>query len=178
MTKFVSIWTVTCLIGGTIIGGFMTSNLWLLLLGTVIIFAGIGLWTFIEERNKAQQELKQLEFLRRANRVTSIKVQTREFYELAEEEDEGVYYLFQITPDKILSFGGQAFYSNNKFPSSAFEIVEGKGSDGQIVLLETYSYGKKIKPLKKIKGKEKWALLERIRPDDFQITEGRLEQFA
>lgn len=178
LTRFVLIWTATCFIGGTIIGVFMNPTLWLLLAVTILIFAGIGLWTFLKERNKGQKELKQIQYLRTVNRVTSIKVQTKEFYELIEEEDEGVHYLFQITPDKILSFGGQDFYSSKKFPSSDFEIVEGKGTDGQIILLETYSHGDKIKPLKKIKGKEKWDLLEKIKPDEFQIIEGRLEQFG
>jgi hypothetical protein len=178
LTRFVLIWTGTCIAGGIVIAIFMNPNLWLLLSVTVLVFAGIGLWIFFQERNKGQKELKQIQYLRTINRVTSIKVKASEYYELTEEEDEGVYYLFQITPDKILSFGGQAFYSNKKFPSSDFEIIEGKGEHGQIVLLETYSHGDKIKPLKKIKGKEKWDLLEKINPDEFQIIDGRLEQFA
>lgn len=72
--------------------------------------------------------------------MTSIQVKTTEYYELAEEEDEGVYYLFQIHPDKILSFGGQDFYPTKKFPNSDFEIVEGRCTDGEIILLETYCY--------------------------------------
>jgi hypothetical protein len=178
LTKFVLVWTTTCFVAGAIIAIFMNPNLWLLLAVTVFIFAGIGLWTFLQEQGRGQKELKQIEYLRTANRVTSIKVQTKEFYELTEEEDEGAYYLFQIAPDKILSFGGQDFYSNKKFPSSDFEIVEGKGEGGQTILLETYSHGDKIKPLKKIKGKEKWDLLKKIKPDEFEIIDGRLEQFA
>ena len=167
-----------CFIGGIIIAVFIHPDLWLLLVVTVLVFEGIGLWIFLQERNNGQKELKQIKYLKTANRVTSIKVQTKEFYELTEEEDEGVYYLFQIAPDKILSFGGQDFYSNKKFPNSDFEIVEGKGENGQIVLLETYSHGEKIKPVKKIRGKEKRELLAKINPDEFQIFDGRLEQFG
>jgi hypothetical protein len=178
LTRFLLIWTGTCLVGGGIIALFMKPDLLLLLAVTVLVFVGIGVWTFFQERNKGLKGLKQIEYLRTVNRVTSIKVQTKDFYELTEEEDEGVYYLFQITPDKILSFGGQDFYSNKKFLNSDFEIVEGKGEDGQIILLETYSHGDKIKPLKKITGKEKWDLLAKINTDDFQIIDGQLEQFA
>lgn len=112
------------------------------------------------------------------NSVTSIRVKTTEYYELTEEEDEGVYYLFQSQPDKIIGFGGQEFYPNKKFPNSDFEIVEGKSTKGEVILLETYCYGNKIKPTKKIKGKEKWELLQKLIPDTFNIIDGQLENFA
>ena len=66
---------------------------------------------------------------------------TTDFIELSEVEDEGGY-LFQISDNKILSFGGQDFYPTKNFPSDNFEIAICNGEKGEVVLLETYNYGK------------------------------------
>lgn len=178
LTKFIISWTLICLAIGTIASFYVDSGLWTLLLVTTAVFVAIGLWSYVEAKSPFDKELKGIEELKIKNLVTSIQVKTTEYYELTEEEDEGIYYLFQIQPDKILSFGGQDFYPTNKFPNSDFEIVEGKSSNGQIILLEIYCNGDKIKPIKKIKGKEKWNLLQKFDLDKFQITDGQLKTFG
>ncbi len=178
LMKFVIFWTLTSLVVGIIASFYVDRGLWILLVVTVLIFIAIGLWSYFDSKLPFDRELKGIEDLKAKNLVTSIQVKTNEYYELVEEEDEGVYYLFQIQADKILSFGGQDFYASKKFPNSDFEIVEGKSNSGKIVLLETYCHGEKIKPIKKVKGKEKWDLLEKFDFDKFEITDGRLERFA
>lgn len=178
LTKFLVIWTSLCLVIGTIAAVYVDRNLWTWLTITVFIFIAIGLWSYLDSKLPIDKELRGIENLKAKNLVTSIQVKTTQYYELAEEEDEGVHYLFQIQPDKILGFGGQDFYPHKNFPNSDFEIVEGKSSNGQIILLETYCHGDKIKPTKTIKGKEKWDLLQTFDPDKFEIKDGRLEQFA
>ena len=178
LIKFIISWTLASLVVGTIASFYVDRGLWILLVVTVLIFIAIGLWSYLDSKSPFDKELKGIEELKAKNLVTSIQVKTHEYYELVEEEDEGVYYLFQIHTDKVLSFGGQDFYASKKFPNSDFEIVEGKGSSGQIVLLETYCHGEKIKPIKKIKGKEKWDLFEKFDFEKFEITNGRLERFA
>ena len=178
LRKFILGWIILCLFVGTISSFYVDPGLWIILIGTVAIFIAIGFWSYFESKSPFEKELKGIEDLRARNQVTSIQVKTTEYYELAEEEDEGVYYLFQIHPDKILSFGGQDFYLTKKFPNSDFDIVEGRSSDGEIILLETYCHGDKIKPTKKIEGKKKWDLLHRINPDKFEFIDGRLEGFA
>lgn len=178
LTKFTMLWTMTCLIVGTIASFYIEKGLLALLFVTVLIFIAIGLWGFFDSKAPFEKELKGINDLKTKNLVTSIHVKTTEYYELTEEEDEGIYYLFQIQPDKILSFGGQEFYPNKKFPNSDFEIVEGRSTDGQIIFLEIYCHGERIKPIKKIKGKEKWDLLQKFNPDKYEITDGRLTTFG
>lgn len=178
LTKFLLFWTGATILGGLIAAFSLDISLLILVIIVATAFLGIGLWTYFDSKLPLDKELKGIKNLRTKNLVTSIQVKTTDYCELTEEEDEGVYYLFQIQPDKILSFGGQDFYPSKKFPNSDFEIVEGKSNDGQIILLETYCHGDKIKPTKKIKGKEKWDLLEKINPDKFEIINGRLEQYA
>ncbi len=178
LTKFIIFWTLTCLVIGTIASFYVDRELWTLLIVTVLIFISIGLWSYFESKSPFDNQLKGIEELKIRNLVTSIQVKTTEYYELTEEEDEGIYYLFQVQPNKILSFGGQHFYPSKKFPNSDFEIVEGKTSNGQIVLLETYCHGDKIKPIKKIKGKAKWDLLQKFDIDKFEIMDGQLKTFG
>ena len=82
------------------------------------------------------------------NKAKSIKVVSDKFIELSEVEDEGVYYLFQVDNNQILSFGGQEFYPTNKFPSNDFEIVMSHGKLGELVLYEKYVNGNKIQPIR------------------------------
>ncbi|AYB30318.1 hypothetical protein [Chryseolinea soli] len=178
LTRFIILWTIACLVTGTVASMYVDRALWLVVVIAVFIFIAIGLWSYFESRLPFDKELKGIESLKEKNLVTSVQVKATEYYELAEEEDEGVYYLFQIEADRILSFGGQDFYPTKKFPNSDFEIVEGRSVAGQIVLLETYCHGHRIKPIKKIKGKDKWDLLQKFDLDKFEITDGRLERLA
>jgi hypothetical protein len=85
-----------------------------------------------------------------------------------------------LPENKILSFGGQDFYPSKKFPSSNFEIAICYGIKNEIVLLEIYNYGNKIKPKLKITGQRKWDLIGNSNypdPEDFTIIEGRLDDF-
>ena len=152
--------------------------LWLIV--TVTIYVGIGAWVFGKEYLLQRKEKKSIAFLKNKNLVTAIEVSSDLYYELKEEEDEGVYYLFQLPNNKVFSFGGQDFYPSKKFPSDKFEVVEGRGLNNEILLLETFSYGKKIKPTRIIAGQEKWNLLNSPNypdPEKLTVVDGRIEDY-
>jgi hypothetical protein len=110
--------------------------------------------------------------------VKSIEVIATDYIELSEVEDEGVFYLFQLKDNKILSFGGQDFYPTNNFPNDNFEIAICYGQNGEVVLLEKYNNGKKIHPKTKITGQKKWDLMGSSNypnPDNYTIIDGQLE---
>jgi hypothetical protein len=140
------------------------------------IFIGISLWVFLETELKSRKELKGIRYLKASNKVTSIRVQTQEYYQLTEEEDEGIHYIFQVEPTKILCIGGQEFYPTKKFPNSDFEIAEGRDEKDNVIFLEIYSFGEKLKPLKKIKGKQKVDLMTRHNFAGYEITTGKLKE--
>ncbi len=177
--KFLAGWTLLALVVGTYFYfKFDTTSELYLLIGTVIVYILIGVWSFLETYLKQKKARKNIEYVFATNKVKSIKVTATDYIELSEVEDEGVYYLFQISDNKILSFGGQDFYPTKNFPSDNFEVAICRGQKCELVLLETYNYGKKIQPKKKITGKQKWDLIGSKNypdPDNFVIIDGQLE---
>lgn len=180
-TRFLLIWTLLAFAVGIFAYFKMdTTNKALLLFATVAIYIGMGVWVTGKEYLKQQKERKNIAFLKSKNMVTVVEVSSDFYYELKEQEDEGVYYLFQLPDNKVFSFGGQNFYPSKKFPSDNFEIVEGRGLNNEVLMLETFSYGKKIKPARVIAGQEKWNLLNSpIYPDPQKLTvvDGRIEDY-
>jgi hypothetical protein len=177
--KFLFGWTLLAIFVGTYFYFRLdtTTELYLLI-GTIVIYILIGVWSFMETYLKQNNERKNIDFVFATNKVKSIKVVATDYIELSEVEDEGLYYLFQISDNKILSFGGQDFYPTKNFPSDNFEIAICNGQKGELVLLEIYNYGKKIQPKKKITGQQKWDLIgSENYPDlnNFVIFEGQLE---
>lgn len=177
--KFIAGWTLLAIIVGTYFYFRLdtTSELYLLI-GTVVVYKLIGVWSFMETYLKQKKGRKNIDYVFSTNKIKSIKVVGTDYIELSEVEDEGVYYLFQISDNKILSFGGQDFYPTKNFPSDNFEIAICNGQKGELVLLETYNYGKKIEPKKKITGQQKLDLIgseNYPNPDNFVIIDGQLE---
>jgi hypothetical protein len=172
-------WTVVALVVGIFVYFRLETVTELyLLIGTEAIYILIGVWIFLESYIKNNRRRKNIEFVKAKNKMTLIKVTSKDYIELSEEDDEGVFYLFQLPGNRILSFGGQEFYPTRRFPSDEFEIVICYGMNGEIVLMEKYNYGKKVKPKLKVKGKKKWDLIASPKypdPDNFTIINGRLE---
>ena len=145
----------------------------------ILIFVGIGLWVYVEEVLKIQKRYRDIEFLKNKNRVSSISVKSEKCWELPEEGDEGIYYLFELENHTTVLIGGQEFYSPRKFPNSHFEIVQGQGKKGNLVLEKIINYGQKLAPEKKVIGDKKWAILEKFlqhSPESsFPIIDAELE---
>ncbi len=177
--KFLVVWTLLAIFVGTCIYFRLDKTTKpYLLIGTIVIYVLIGVWNFLETYLKQKKERKNIDFVFATNKVKSIKVITTDYIELSEVEDEGVHYLFQISDNKILSFGGQDFYPSKNFPSNNFEIAICNDQKGEVVLLETYNNGKKIQPKRKINGEQKWDLIRSVNypdPNNFVIIDGQLE---
>lgn len=122
--KFLVGWTLIAIVVGTYFYFRLdtTTELYLLI-GTLVIYILIGVWSFLETYLKQKKVRENIDFVFATNKVNSIKVFATDYIELSEVEDEGVYYLFQISDNKILSFGGQDFYPTKNFPSDNFEIA-------------------------------------------------------
>lgn len=179
--RFLFIWTLLAFAVGIFAYFKMdTTSEILLLFATVTIYIGIGVWVTGKEYLKQQKERKSIAFLKNKNLVTAVEVNSDFYYELKEQEDEGVYYLFQLPGNKVFSFGGQDFYPSKKFPSDKFEVVEGRGLNNEVLLLETFCYGKKIKPARIVAGQEKWNLLNSPNypnPENLTVVDGRIEDY-
>lgn len=178
--RFSSIWASIALIIGTIAYFKIDPRSTIVLFLTVAAYVGVGVWVFLEQRLKQNRRQKSIAYLKNKNQVTVVQVHSDTYYLLEEQEDEGVFYLFQLANNKVFSFGGQDFYEDDKFPSNNFEIVEGRGIKNEILILETYINGEKIKPTKVISGKEKWDLLGSTHypnPEKLTVADGRIEDY-
>ncbi len=180
--RFLFVWTVLALIAGVYAYSKMRSEGdRILLFTTIAVYIGIGAWVVAEMRYKDRRKKESIAYLINKNLVTVAEVRSGKYIELEEEDDEGVYYLYQLDNDTVFSFGGQDhFYPDDKFPSDHFEIVEGRGMKNEVILFELYNYGRKTLPAAVIKGKEKWKMLERPAypdPHSLTIAKGRLEDF-
>ena len=176
--KFLFIWTIIAIFAGIFFYFKLeTDNELYLLAGTVTIYILIGVWSFGKILIDINKKRKSIDFVFKHNKVNSIKVNSTDYIELSEVEDEGVHYLFQLADNKILSFGGQDFYPTKKFPSDNFEIAFCCGLKGEIVLLETFVYGDKLAPIKKIAGQKKLDLIgssDYPDPEKITVIEGQL----
>lgn len=147
-------------------------------LATFGIYFLIAFWVYIEALIKNSKQLRSIEQTIEKNIVFVTKVESRKFIQLDEEEDEGFFYLFELNNKKTISIGGQENDPSKKFPNDNFEIAIAKDDKKHIILLERYDMGDKINPTKRIKGREKWKLLESVNypnPEEFEIIDVNLE---
>ena len=175
LINFLFGWTFVALIVGVIL--YLQAGNNDFLIGS-LVFILIGLSVYLQENSRENKKRKGIDFAFMDNKVQSIRVISTDYIFLPEVEDEGAHYLFQIEENKILSLGGQDFYPSSRFPSNDFEIVRCFDKDGKYVLLEKYNYGNKIKPIRKIKGKEKTELMSKPNYPDYEnfgIIEGRVD---
>ncbi len=177
--RFLIGWSIVALVVGTVVFFQLDSETeYYLLFGTVFVYILIGVWVFLENYLKANKQRKSIDFVLAENKVKSINVISDKFIELSEVEDEGVFYLFQINYNQILSLGGQEFYPTSKFPSNNFEIAISHGKFGELVLFEKHVNGNKILPIRKITGQNKWDLISNSNypdPENFTIIDGKIE---
>lgn len=129
-------------------------------------------WGYYEDKRKHEVQIKEFESALKRNEARDIHIQTDEMVELAEEDDEGARYAFQVEPDKILFLAGQDYYEGRKFPNSDFYIVMIYAEKGSIAHRLFDKKGKKLKPLRTIpvEAQKNFRLVE-----DLEIMQGRLE---
>lgn len=178
--KFISGWILLSLIIGVIAFLNIDNKLRVYLYAAIGIYIAIGLRVFFQQTRQLNKATKRFEFVEQQNQITSIVVRSTSYIQLSETEDEGVFYLFQLDADNILSFGGQEFYPSKNFPSSDFEIAIAYGPIGEIVTARKYVSGEKLQPMLLLKGEEKWNLLSKASypdPEKFTIIPGRLENY-
>lgn len=178
--RFYVVLTSLPLIVGSIAYFFVSPDSRPVLYLTVAAYMGIFYWIMIEGHVEEKKKRNSLLYLKNKNLVTVVEVNSDYFYVLDEKDDEGVHYLYQLSDNKVLSFGGQNFYETKKFPSDRFEIVEGRGINNERLLFEIFVHGEEIQPRKVISGREKWELhASRYYhdPDTITIMDGTIEDY-
>lgn len=178
--RFITGWILLSLIIGVIAFVKIDAKLKAYLYVVIAIYIVIGLTVFFKQSIRLNKAIKNLSFVQKGNEINSIVVRSSSYIQLAEVDDEGIFYLFQLDGDRILSFGGQDFYPTKTFPSNDFEIAIAYGPAGEIVILNKYERGTKLHPMLKISGEEKLKLISKPSypdPEKFTIIAGRLENY-
>lgn len=144
---FGSLWGFTVL--ATILdkGGpswYVSGLIWLAL-GTLMT-----MWAYAGVRSDLSKQMDQFKSALRQNIASIYQVQTDQFVEFAEKEDEGASYAFQLAGERIIFVSGQEFYSSPQFPSSDFSLVEIRTQDGVPIIGHIERRGKRIEPIRTI----------------------------
>ena len=142
-----------------------------------LIWLGIGLpltlWACGGARSDLANAVRRFETALQDNTAIEIRIQTEEFVEFEEEEDEGACYAFQLPDRRIVLLSGQQFYSSAAFPNSDFSLVDIPSADGTVIVGHIEKRGHKIEPIRTIPANKKAAL--RI-PNSCQVIDGDLSQ--
>lgn len=179
---FLVLWILLAIIIGSIASYVYDFNrvMQLMLIGCVAVYILIGVWNYVETLLKEKKKIVSLEYALTKNITKSLGVISEKFIELPQWEDEGTHYLFELEENKILSFGGPDFSTTKSFPTNNFELSLTYGKLDELILLKKYSFGEKIKPIRKIKGQQKWNLWASPfypDPEKYTIVEGNLNDF-
>jgi hypothetical protein len=141
-----------------------------------LIWLGVGLpmtlWAYVGVRSDLAKAISRFESALKRNMVSNIAIQSEQFVEFEEEEDEGACYAFQLTGHRIVFVSGQEFYSSSRFPNSDFSLVDICSEDGTSLLGHIENRGHKVEPLRTIPSEKKSEL--KI-PDHLQVIDGDVE---
>ena len=82
-------------------------------------------------------------------------ISCKRFIEVEELEDEGACYLFEIEDKRLFLLFGQEYYSDAKFPSTDFSIVDILDAKRNSVESYLEKRGEKLKPYRIISASDK-----------------------
>lgn len=119
------VWTLLALAIGTIafFGMDKKSDI-ILLFVTIAIYIGIGVWEFGKDYFKQLSDRNSITYLKNKNLVTAIEVDSDKYYELKEEDDEGVYYLYQLHTTKYSHLVDKTFIPQKNFPLTNLKLLK------------------------------------------------------
>jgi hypothetical protein len=153
------------------------TGLGILALGTVAIYVGVILWVYVREARDHRWGLAGLsESTKAGGHVRVTRCTSTRVVAVAEVEDEGAAYFFEVEPNRMYFVSGQQFYPTDRFPNDDFEIVEAFDGEGRPVRFEIRCHGAPMRPARTIPAAAKVELLESPGfPEDGDVIEGRLD---
>ncbi len=123
-----------------------------------LIWLGIGipmtLWSYAGARSDVAKVIGRFESARRENNAYTFRIETEQYVDFEEEEDEGACYAFQLDRGRIVFVSGQEFFSSPHFPNNDFCLVEIRTQDGLAIIGHIERRGHKVEPTRTIQAKE------------------------
>jgi hypothetical protein len=127
---------------------------------------------YYSEKRRLGNIVRQLEEAVALNQAHVTKIQSLEFVEIEEQDDEGPTYAFQLPGNKIVFVSNQDF-PTAKFPNSEFSLVEIRDNAGKLVHWVVAKEGVKITPLRKISARNARHLWV---PNYLDVIDGTLDE--
>lgn len=129
---------------------------------TLLIFLGAGTVLFVSvfrsllRQNKdGRRIISVLEDALSNGMAREEKILCSRMVEIEELEDEGACYLFEIEDKRLFLLSGQEYYSNSKFPSTDFSLVDILDSNRNPVDSYIEKRGEKIRSCRIISARDK-----------------------
>jgi len=129
---------------------------------TVLILFGAGTFLFVSVFGSLSRQnrdsRRMIAVIKDALAGGSARVETiccKRFIKVEELEDEGACYLFEIDEKRLLLLFGQEYYSDAKFPSTDFSLVDILDANRNPVDSYVEKRGEKLKPYRIISASDK-----------------------
>ena len=142
----------------------------------IVAGAGILLWVRRDLKKDLGVLRDMLEGYKSAlqrNEAEVYQVTATSFAEFEEIDDEGAYYAFEISGNRLVFVYGQDFYSQAKFPSHDFSLVYVLNERGETVDMVIEKRGPAVSAARIIPVAAKREL---ELPEHLDVVSGRLEQ--
>lgn len=136
------------------------------------------LWAMVSLIRDIRKNMNGRDQLRAKNTLAVIRAVTQAYIYFPEQEDEGDGYIFQLEDNRLLAISGQDFYKDEKWPTTCFEIIEGKDDKGRIIFFAVVTEGEPLAPAHVVENTGGWFNLahpELPDPVRFSETNGTLE---
>jgi hypothetical protein len=148
--------------------------------GTIIIFFIIGIWAYIEAILRNKREVQTL--LEYPNEVEVVHCKSNKAILFKEWEDLGIYFLFQVEPNKMFFVGGQEYRELNKLPNTNFEIIRAKRPASFYYFWKVLAKGRKFNPVRTVSSDDVNKLYKKRKHpsllwDNESIIKGKIEDF-
>jgi len=148
---------------------------------TMLIFFGAGSFLFLSLFSSLSRQnrdsRRMIAVLKDALAGGSARAETiscKRFIEVEELEDEGACYLFEVDDKRLFLLFGQEYYSDAKFPSTDFSLVDILDANSNPVDSYLEKRGEKLKPCRVISASDK---LKGIIPYDEKFISCGLDEF-
>ncbi|MBX2843531.1 MAG: hypothetical protein KTR26_17295 [Flammeovirgaceae bacterium] len=138
-----------------------------------------SLWTnYYNIRNNTRQ-LDNHQFAMENQKAEIIQCASELVLKMEDSGFEGPDYFFQVEDNLILYIGGKAYYENEKFPNSDFEVIRIFGKNNDMVFFDIQTKGIKVNPqiVIKRKGKKKYLQSE-VFPENYEVMEGNVKSLG
>ncbi|MCC6409383.1 MAG: hypothetical protein IT453_19650 [Planctomycetes bacterium] len=165
---------------GVLCGGLCVLTSWasgvrapIVVLAWAVIAVVIAAWSNISTRRELGVTIRALEDVLARDEAHVVHIRASAVVELAEVDDEGACFAFQVDERRIVFVCGRDFHASAKFPNDDFSLVEVRDARGALVESLIAKHGAKTAPARTIPARTRRSL---IVPEHLATVEGRIEE--